>query len=58
MITAGSGKLYVIDPVFSIDYGGLDAPFLTHFLLYVKRSLMLRPSLGYPRQRAPARMGP
>jgi hypothetical protein len=41
MITAGFGKLYVIDPVFSIDCSWLGALFLTHFLLYVKRSLKL-----------------
>jgi hypothetical protein len=46
VITAGVGKLYVIDPVFSIDCGGLGAPFLTHFLLSVKRSLKLLPCLG------------
>ena len=38
MITISSGKLYVIDPVFSIDCGWLGTPFLTHLLLYVKRS--------------------
>jgi len=37
MITAGSGKLYVIDPVFSTDYGGLGALFLSHYFLAVKR---------------------
>ena len=58
VITAGFGKLYVIDPVFSIDYGGLGTPFLTHLLLYVKRSFIVLPCLGYPRQEAPARMGP
>ena len=46
VITAGFGKLYVIEPVFSIDCGGLGALFLTHFLQYVKRSLMVLPCLG------------
>ena len=46
VITAGFGKLYVIEPVFSIDCGGLGTPFLTHLLLDVKRSLMLWPCLG------------
>jgi len=31
------GKLYVIDPVFSTDYGGLGALFLSHYFLAVKR---------------------
>jgi hypothetical protein len=35
---ADIGQLYVIKPVFSIDCGGLGTPFLTHFLLDVKRS--------------------
>jgi hypothetical protein len=39
--TISSGKLYVIDPVFSFNCGGLGAPFLTHFLMHVKRSLKL-----------------
>jgi hypothetical protein len=46
VITAGVGKLYVTDPVFSIDCGGLGTPFLTHLLLYVKRSLKVLPCLG------------
>jgi hypothetical protein len=46
VITARFGKLYVIDPVFSIDCGWLGTPFLTHLLLYVKRSLMVLPCLG------------
>jgi hypothetical protein len=46
VITEGPGKLYVIDPVFSIDCGGLGTPFLTHLLIYVKRSFMVLPCLG------------
>jgi hypothetical protein len=46
VIIRGSGKLYVTDPVFSIDCGGLGTPFLTHLLLYVKRSLKVLPCLG------------
>jgi hypothetical protein len=46
VITARFGKLYVIDPVFSIDCGWLGTPFLTHLLLYVKRSLKVLPCLG------------
>jgi hypothetical protein len=46
LITARFGKLYVTDPVFSIDCGGLGTPFLTHLLLYVKRSLKVLPCLG------------
>jgi hypothetical protein len=46
VITASFGKLYVTDPVFSIDCGGLGTPFLTHLLLYVKRSLKVLPCLG------------
>ncbi len=46
VITVGAGKLYVTEPVFSIDCGGLGAHFLTHFLLYVKRSLKVWPCLG------------
>jgi hypothetical protein len=46
VITEGFGKLYVIDPVFSIDCGGLGTPFLTHLLIYVKRSFMVLPCLG------------
>jgi hypothetical protein len=46
VITISSGKLYVIDPVFSIDCGWLGTPFLTHLLLYVKRSFMVLPCLG------------
>ena len=34
------GKLYVIKPVFSIDCGGLDTPFLSYHFLTVKRFLM------------------
>jgi hypothetical protein len=37
MITAVFGKLYVIDPVFSINYGWLGALFLSHYFLAVKR---------------------
>jgi len=37
VITAEFGKLYVIDPVFSTDYGGLGALFLSHYFLAVKR---------------------
>ena len=36
----GFGKLYVIKPVFSIDCGGLDTPFLSYHFLTVKRFLM------------------
>jgi len=36
-ITLKFGKLYVIDPVFSTDYGGLGALFLSHYFLAVKR---------------------
>jgi hypothetical protein len=39
-------QLYVIKPVFSIDCGELGTPFVTRFLLDVKRSLMLWPYLG------------
>ena len=46
VITAKFGKLYVTDPVFSIDCSWLGAPFLTHFFLYVKRSLMALLYLG------------
>ena len=46
VITFQFGKLYVIDPVFSIDCGGLGTPFLTHLLIYVKRSFMVLPCLG------------
>jgi hypothetical protein len=46
MERADNGKLYVTDPVFSIDCGGLGTPFLTHLLLYVKRSLKVLPCLG------------
>jgi hypothetical protein len=31
VITAESGKLYVIDPVFSINYGWLGVIFLPHY---------------------------
>jgi hypothetical protein len=31
-----TGQLYVIDPVFSIDGGGLGALFLSHYFLAVK----------------------
>jgi hypothetical protein len=48
MITVGSGKLYVIDPVFSIDCSWLGVLFLTHFLLYVKRSLKVQPAWAIP----------
>ena len=34
------GKLYVIDPVISIDCGGLGATFLSHHFLVVKGFLM------------------
>jgi hypothetical protein len=40
VITAARGKLYVIDPVFSIDCGGLGATFLSHHFLVVKGFLM------------------
>ena len=40
LITAGYGKLYVIDPVFSIDCGGLGNSFLTQHFLHVKRFVM------------------
>jgi hypothetical protein len=53
VITARFGKLYVIDPVFSIDYGWLGALFLSHYYLAVK-GFFLEPS--FP-GRAPARMG-
>ncbi len=35
-----NGRLYVADPVFSIDCGGLDTTFLSHLLLNVKRFVM------------------
>ena len=34
------GQLYVIDPVFSIDYGWLDTIFLSHHFLVVKQFLI------------------
>ena len=58
MITAWFGKLYVIEPVFSIDCGGLGAPFLTHFLLYVKRSLKVWPCLGLAQAGGACENGP
>jgi hypothetical protein len=33
-------QLYVIDPVFSIDYSWLGALFLSHYVLAVKRFLL------------------
>jgi hypothetical protein len=36
VIIVDSGKLYVIDPIFSIDCGGLGALFLSHHFLRVK----------------------
>jgi hypothetical protein len=38
-IIVDSGKLYVIDPIFSIDCGGLGTPFFSHHFLVVKRFL-------------------
>jgi hypothetical protein len=38
-IRVGKGQLYVIDPVFPIDCGGLGAPFLFHLFLAVKQFL-------------------
>jgi hypothetical protein len=40
------GKLYVIDPVFSINCGGLGAIFLSHHLFFVKRFLVDPPFRG------------
>ena len=34
------GQLYVIDPVFSIDYGWLGTIFLSHHFLVVKQFLI------------------
>jgi hypothetical protein len=40
MIIEEPGKLYVIDPVFSIDCGGLGATFLSYLFLTVKQFSM------------------
>jgi hypothetical protein len=39
VIIVDHSKLYVIDPVFSLDCGGLGATFLSHHFLVVKRFL-------------------
>jgi hypothetical protein len=39
VISGDNGKLYVIDPVFSIDCGGLSVTFFSHHFLTVKRFL-------------------
>ena len=44
-ISTDFGKLYVIDPIFSIDYGWLGTPSLSHHILTVKRFLT-EPSLS------------
>jgi hypothetical protein len=36
----GFGKLYVIEPGFSIDFGGLGATFLSHYFRHLKRFLL------------------
>ncbi len=57
MIAVGFGKMYVIKPIFSIDCGWLGAPFVTHLLQFVKRSLKCDHAGASLGRGAPARMG-